>query len=294
MTTCGPDCHHQADEEFPVRTFISALAAFILSLTAFAPNLRHVCIPSSRAARLWTTRARHASHGRRRAIRFGATWMLNRNVISSGAYLERFESLPKEMLWSQTQIEQSLADTMAKRPASGDVWVFAYGSLMWNPISKYDQRVSATLPGWHRSFCLRLIAGRATPEQPGRMLALESGGSTEGVALRIPADTLDEELRILWIREMVTGAYNPIWAPLTFTSGQEGMALAFVANPARPQYEADARPATIAPLMSVASGWVGSNVEYVFELQRALADCGIEDGYIDELAAELLRLGHAV
>ena len=216
--------------------------------------------------------------------------MLNRNAISSGAYLESFDSLPKEMLWTQAQIDASLAQTIEQRPHAGDVWVFAYGSLMWNPISDFDSRRIATLHGWHRSFCIRLIAGRGTPEQPGRMLSLEPGGSTQGVALRLCGATLEEELRILWIREMVTGAYRPTWAAVTLDDGTEVSAIAFVAESDDSQYEGDARAAAIAPLMAVAAGLFGTNAEYVFKLQSALADCGLNDPYIDELASELTRI----
>lgn len=215
--------------------------------------------------------------------------MLNRTAISSGAYLESFDSLPKDILWTQAQIDRSLAETMSRRPEQGDLWVFAYGSLMWNPISDYDSRVVATLDDWHRSFCIRLIAGRGSPEKPGRMLSLEPGGTTEGVALRMPETTLNEELRILWIREMVTGAYAPTWAPIRFRAGGKATALVFVANSHQSQFEPDARPATIAPLMAAASGSFGTNAEYVFKLQRALADCQMRDSYIDELAAELVQ-----
>jgi cation transport protein ChaC len=217
--------------------------------------------------------------------------MLNRNAISSGAYLESFDSLPREMLWTQAQIDASLAQTMQQHPQEGgDVWVFAYGSLMWNPISDFDSRRIATLHGWHRSFCIRLIAGRGTPQQPGRMLSLEPGGSTQGVALRLCGATLEEELRILWIREMVTGAYRPTWAPVTLDDGTEVCAIAFVAERGDSQYEGDARAAAIAPSMAVAAGLFGTNAEYVFKLQSALADCGMNDPYIDELACELTRI----
>lgn len=219
--------------------------------------------------------------------------MLNRTAISSGAYLESFDSLPKDILWTQAKIDQSLAETMSRRPDQGSLWVFAYGSLIWNPISEYDKRVVATLDDWHRSFCIRLIAGRGSPENPGRMLSLEPGGRTEGVALRIPETILNDELRILWIREMVTGAYTPKWAPVTFRTGGNATALVFVANPEQSQFEADAQPETIAPLMAAASGSLGTNAEYVFKLQCALADCQMRDPYIDELAAELVQLGQS-
>ncbi|MGF6571208.1 cation transport protein ChaC [Paraburkholderia sp. GAS333] len=229
-----------------------------------------------------TTRAAHHD---------GAYRMLNRNAICSGAYLESFDSLPGEMLWTQARIDASLAQTLRQRPCDGDIWVFAYGSLLWNPVSEFDSRRIATLHGWHRSFCIRLIAGRGTPEQPGRMLALESGGSTEGVALRLGGATVEEELRILWIREMVTGAYRPTWAPVTLDDGTQVSAIAFVAEPEDSQYEGDSRASSIAPSMAVATGLFGTNADYVFKLQSALAECGLSDPYIDEIASELTRIG---
>ncbi|CAD6533349.1 Glutathione-specific gamma-glutamylcyclotransferase [Paraburkholderia hiiakae] len=215
--------------------------------------------------------------------------MLNRDAIRSGAFLESFNFLPPGLLWTQARIDQSLAETLAKRPAEADVWVFAYGSLMWNPLSRFDARVSATLHGWHRSFCIRLVAGRATPQRPGRMLALEPGGHTEGVALRLAAATLDEELRILWTREMLTGAYTPAWTTLTLATGETRHALAFVANECPQQYEADSTPATIARQIAQAQGPLGTNAEYVFRLRQALADCALTDTYIEEVAQALAR-----
>jgi cation transport protein ChaC len=216
--------------------------------------------------------------------------MLNRDAIRSGAFLESFNFLPPEMLWTQAQIDQSLAETLARRPAGADVWVFAYGSLIWNPLSRFDQRVNATLHGWRRSFCLRLIIGRGTPQRPGRMLALEPGGCTQGVALRLDAATLEEELRILWTREMLMGAYTPTWATATLVTGEKQDVLAFVANDCPQQYEADSSPATIARQIAQAQGPLGTNAEYVFQLRQALADCALTDAYVEEVAQALERL----
>lgn len=95
--------------------------------------------------------------------------MLTRQAIDSGEYLDHFESLPN--LWTTDRIERSLAETMKLKPAgTGSVWIFAYGSLMWNPMVHFDRRQIATLHGWHRSFCLRMDIGRASPETSGRML----------------------------------------------------------------------------------------------------------------------------
>ncbi|WP_420992173.1 gamma-glutamylcyclotransferase [Cupriavidus sp. 30B13] len=214
--------------------------------------------------------------------------MFTRETINSGAYLGSFD-LPKDVVWTQGQIDASLAETMRARPAGGEVWVFAYGSLMWNPLLNFDRREIATLHGWRRSFCLRMIAGRGSPEVPGRMLALEAGGSTHGVALRLAAGTLEDELRVLWIREMVTGSYLPTWAPLTLADGTETAAIAFVANTARPQYERDSSVATVASIIAAASGSFGSNADYVLALECALSECALADEYIEALAAALRR-----
>src|SRR5579859_6246974 len=37
---------------------------------------------------------------------------------------------------------------------SEDYWVFAYGSLIWNPEFPYVDKAPALLRGYHRSFCL--------------------------------------------------------------------------------------------------------------------------------------------
>lgn len=105
----------------------------------------------------------------------------------------------------------------------GSVWIFGYGSLMWNPALEYRESCTGTLPGWHRAFCLRLTAGRGSATQPGRMLALKEGGRTTGVAYRLPDDTLEEELTLLWKREMITGCYLPTGASWIWTMAAPSM-----------------------------------------------------------------------
>ena len=219
--------------------------------------------------------------------------MLTRQAINSGEYLEHFESLPN--LWTQERIDRSLAETLKRRPADAlDVWVFAYGSLMWNPMVEFDRREVATLHEWHRSFCLRLIIGRGSEEHPGRMLALEPGGCTQGVALRLPQAKLDEELRLMWVREMVLGSYQPTWAPVTLNDGTQTHAIAFVADPGLDQFEADSRVATVAPIVSLASGMLGTNAEYLFKLQAALDELGLRDDYIEQLVGALMPISQPV
>jgi cation transport protein ChaC len=215
--------------------------------------------------------------------------MLTRQAIDSGEYLDHFESLPN--LWSTDRIERSLAETMQSKPAqTGEVWIFAYGSLMWNPMVHFDQREIATLHGWHRSFCLRMEVGRGSPEMPGRMLALEAGGHADGVALKLASPMLAEELRLVWIREMVLGSYRPMWVPVTLADGVKTHAIAFVADTGVEQFAIDSSVSTVAPLIASAAGRFGSNADYLFKLHAALHDCRLHDPYIDALAGEVQRL----
>lgn len=223
----------------------------------------------------------------------GAMAMLTRDAIKSGAYLEHFKSMPN--LWAQERIQSSLAETMRAKPGdTADIWIFAYGSLMWNPVVEFEKRLPATLHGWHRSFCLRMVAGRGSPDGPGRMLALRRGGHTSGVALKLPLATLDEELRLIWTREMVLGSYVPMWASITLNDGTETHAIAFVADESREQFEPDSCVATVVPLIGTATGQFGSNADYVLRLHESLLEHGLHDSYIDELASGIERLPRRV
>lgn len=214
--------------------------------------------------------------------------MLTKHLIASGAYLENFNSVPEEIMWTLERIEQSMNETMAIRPCTGDLWVFGYGSLLWNPLLSFAGQQRAILHGWHRSFCMRIIAGRATVETPGRMLALEPGGLTQGVAFRLTEHVANEELILLWVREMPTGAYRPVWACISLEDGTEASALVFVAEPNHPLYEQDASIESVMPCIAGASGPMGTNADYVHKLHGALSQSGFIDDYIGALSAGIL------
>src|SRR6185503_17148909 len=97
---------------------------------------------------------------------------------------------------------------LARAPRPGRVWVFAFGSLIWNPAFHFVERRTARIHGFHRQFCLWARAGRGSPECPGLMLSLVSGGSCTGVAYRIARGAVVTELDVLWRREMSTMAYR--------------------------------------------------------------------------------------
>lgn len=211
--------------------------------------------------------------------------MLTRELISTGAYLESFQDLPGQPCWSRQRIETSMREALAQRPQGKPVWLFAYGSLIWNPLVKFEERQPAVLQDWHRSFCIRLLAGRGTCDAPGRMLALKGGGHCAGMAFRLAEEDLHEELWLVWVREMIHGLYRPIWGTVRLASGQTVGSLAFVANTAHAQFESDTTIETTAPAIAKAHGHLGGNLDYLLQLETALAEHGIADDYVEDLAA---------
>ncbi|KAA1014552.1 gamma-glutamylcyclotransferase [Paraburkholderia panacisoli] len=180
--------------------------------------------------------------------------------------------------------------TLARRP-KGPVWLFAYGSLIWNPLFEFSDSRRATLDGWHRSFCIRLVAGRGNVEHPGRMLALEAGGRTEGLAFMLHEAGLERELGIVWMREMIGGVYQPKWERIAFEGGDETHAIVFVVDEAHPLYETDSSVGTTAPIVARAAGHLGRNVDYAMRLSTSLAEHGMTDAYVDDLVAAMRAAG---
>jgi cation transport protein ChaC len=174
-----------------------------------------------------------------------------------------------------------------------DVWVFAYGSLLWNPAFDVAEQVPAVLHGWHRAFCIRLTRFRGTPEQPGLMMSLIPGGSCRGVLQRVPGANVLDSLRKLWHREMTVKPPNtpPRW--VTVKAGQEAVsAIAFVANRHGPNFVGGLTPEQIADVLCRAVGHWGSGVEYLMQTVDHLERLGITDSNLWRLqhhAAQQLR-----
>ncbi|BCG09685.1 cation transport protein ChaC [Buttiauxella sp. BIGb0471] len=209
--------------------------------------------------------------------------VLTRDFLMKADCKTAFGSIEESLLWSPEQRSASLAATIACRPDNSPVWIFGYGSLMWNPAFEYEESAAGTLVGWHRAFCLRLTAGRGTACQPGRMLALKEGGRTTGLAYRLPEAMLEDELTLVWKREMITGCYLPTWCKLELDDGRVVNALVFIMDPRHPLYEADTRAEIIAPLIAAASGPLGTNAQYLFSLEQELINRGMHDDCLDEL-----------
>jgi cation transport protein ChaC len=160
-----------------------------------------------------------------------------------------------------------------------DLWVFAYGSLMWDPAMDFAEVRHAWVDGFRRSFCLWDEGGRGTPQVPGLMLALDRGGSCEGLTFRIEADKLDHETFILFRREMIARAYLPEWLELQTASGPV-RALGFTANHENERIKPDLPLDLQTSMIARAEGHLGTNFAYLSDTRRKLGVLGIEDPYI--------------
>ena len=193
---------------------------------------------------------------------------------------------------SDEALAASLAATLAKKPAGSGWWVFAYGSLLWNPLFPFADAKPATLHGLHRHFCLWSLGSRGSVKVPGLVLGLDRGGSCHGVAYRLPARCARAELALLWRREMVVGSYKPRWLQVQphHTPGHSLTALAFVVNRAHPQYAGRLAPAKQAKVLAAAQGVFGSSSDYLERARVALVTHGIVDPYLERLAVAVARL----
>lgn len=202
---------------------------------------------------------------------------LTREQIKGGIFDQmRQEAGPKYMAERRSPEEflQSRIDAMRRRPADAkDVWVFGYGSLMWNPAMLLAEMRPARIYGYHRSYCLKSSFGRGTPDYPGMMLGLKPGGSVLGMALRLSPENMEEEMEIVWKREMSSGAYKALWLKTWLEEGPV-WSLSFVINPEHPRYICDMSEEEMAERIATAAGRNGTCREYLENTVRWLNDMG--------------------
>lgn len=187
-------------------------------------------------------------------------------------------------------LSESLTATLAVKPKGAGWWVFAYGSLLWNPLFPFVEARPVTLRGLHRRFCLYSMASRGTPVTPGLVLALDRGGACTGVAYRLPGPLAIDELHLLWRREMVTNAYRPKWVNVTARDGRRMVALAFTIRRAHRQYAGDLDADAQAAIIAQAVGAFGTSRDYLERTRVALVTHGIVDPYLEAMAVRVMAL----
>jgi cation transport protein ChaC len=142
----------------------------------------------------------------------------------------------------------------------------------------------ATVHGYHRSFCLWSRINRGTPEKPGLVLGLDRGGRCNGIVYRIPERVAEDELRLLWRREMLLGSYSPRWTVVTH-GPRTFRALAFVVNRDRSGYAGRLPAEQVVERLVHARGTIGTGLDYLRRTIDGLAAAGIRDPHLVNLDA---------
>ena len=197
------------------------------------------------------------------------------------------------MLLSEAELEKSLCAALSERDSDQPVWVFGYGSLIWNPLMRFAERRLARVRGYHRGFYLRSKINRGSPEKPGLVLGLDRGGSCGGMAYRLHAEHVLEEFTLLWRREMIAAAYHARWVRLHTDSGAVN-ALTFVVDRSLPGYTGRLSDEDIVTTALGAHGHYGSCADYLLETATSLEHHGISDQRMRRLARLLKARRHVL
>ena len=172
------------------------------------------------------------------------------------------------------------------------MWVFGYGSLLWNPGFDVDQTVTATLTGYARSFCMRSIHHRGTEDAPGLVLALDEhvGALCEGVALSVRSGQEGEVLEYLRARELISSAYLEKNLDIALSDGRHVNALAYVIDPHHVQYCGGLPLEEQAGIIAQAIGGRGPNTEYLYNTVAHLTELGVRDPDLEWLVGRVRQL----
>ncbi|MDA9314166.1 gamma-glutamylcyclotransferase [Alphaproteobacteria bacterium] len=209
--------------------------------------------------------------------------ILTRDSILSGKIHDIVKAEDSSMrLLTEEERRESLLSMFSDRKINQNVWIFGYGSLIWNPAIHFERKDIMTIYGFHRKFCLKTYLGRGNKEAPGLVLGLDHGGSCRGIAFKIPAKIAAHELEIIWRREMLSGSYIPRWLNGKI-NGISVKALGFVVNKQEDRYVGDLTDVETATLISKANGFLGTCADYLINTSEHLEDLGIPDKKLSHL-----------
>ncbi|MEY4713201.1 MAG: hypothetical protein RIS88_2651 [Pseudomonadota bacterium] len=175
-----------------------------------------------------------------------------------------------------------LARTLYEWGGRRDLWLFGYGSLIWNPSFAFLERREARVHGWHRALKMWSRINRGTPEQPGLVLGLLSGGSCRGMAFRVARADARDVLESLWAREMPSGVYDPRWLECRTPAGPV-QALAFTLSRRSPHHTGNLSESEYRRIFAAARGRYGTTLDYTARTFEALQRLDIHDSHLARL-----------
>ena len=173
--------------------------------------------------------------------------------------------------------------------ANEDLWVFAYGSLMWRPDFPFVERVEARLVGAHRALCVYSFVHRGTAERPGLVLGLDHGGTCRGIAYRVSAGDRADAVAYLRKREQVTSVYREVIRPIWLQRKREQRVpgLCYMVDRGHPQYAGRLSLEQQLHHVRQGHGISGANRDYVTATVAALEQLGYRETELHLLAQML-------
>ncbi len=171
----------------------------------------------------------------------------------------------------------------------GPLWVFGYGSLIWNPGFPHVRRAVGSVAGYHRSFCMRSIHHRGTEAAPGLVLALEprTGAACSGIAFEVAPQEAAGTVTALRARELISSAYVEAEVSVQLAEGGRVTALTYVIDLAHPQYCGGLALEEQARIIAGAVGGRGPNRDYLVSTAAHLRELGLADPELDWLVARV-------
>ena len=195
-------------------------------------------------------------------------------------------------LMTDQERKQIVENMIETAPSLNSMWVFGYGSLIWNPALYFTEKKRGTVHGYHRRFCLWSTIGRGSPSRPGLMLGLERGGSCKGIFYKIDRREIRTELDIVFRRELITAAYRPTWVSARILGKSPFKAIAFVINRDHNRYAGMLDDETVIQTIADAKGTLGSCSDYLYETVLQLENLGMPDRHLASIARHVRQKEH--
>lgn len=223
-----------------------------------------------------------------------AATTISRDSLVDGSFMARVHAMihqlaPDTVIHSDEEMASAQTSFLDQRPEQQSLWVFGYGSLMWNPAIHFAERRAGVLHGWSRHLNLWMIGARGTRVHPALTLGLEPGGYTEGVALRLPPGAETFELSLVWQREAFTDAYLPRWVKVETDAGIVE-AVTFISNPNHPNYAGQLSEREVAEVVASASGALGTCADYVEQTLASIEALGLHDEHLNRVWRLVMQL----
>eukprot|EP01024_Parvocaulis_polyphysoides_P076016 TRINITY_DN9850_c0_g1_i1.p1 TRINITY_DN9850_c0_g1~~TRINITY_DN9850_c0_g1_i1.p1 ORF type:complete len:193 (+),score=34.77 TRINITY_DN9850_c0_g1_i1:52-630(+) len=181
----------------------------------------------------------------------------------------------------------------------GGVWIFGFGSLVYNPGFEYSQKVFGYIKNYKRVFYQGSTDHRGTPEAPGRTVTVEpmEGAITWGAAYLLAGDESEQQKTLKYL-EWREKQYDLRQHVDVFDKENDEIpvikdALTYIATndtSKNVNYLGYASQEDIAQQIAVSKGPSGPNYEYLFKLADAMRKIEVVDEELFSLEQRVREL----